>query len=71
MAGMSLNEYKSLKGVAEWEIAVANLGISDFVSSASYWRTLEKESNWSKVGYILFSRITAFDGNCRRYTLTV
>ena len=46
---MTVTEYKSLKGVAEWEIAVTLLGMCDFTASSQYWRLLEKESNWSKV----------------------
>lgn len=50
---MDLTEYKSLKGVAEWEISLCSLMLCDWAQAVPYWRAQESESNWSKVSICL------------------
>ncbi|KAG8909024.1 hypothetical protein FRB99_000127 [Tulasnella sp. 403] len=49
--GMTLTEYKSLKGVAHWEVGLCRLTLCDFAGAVTNWRAQESDANWSKAVY--------------------
>ncbi|KAI0061327.1 hypothetical protein BV25DRAFT_1805762 [Artomyces pyxidatus] len=45
------NQYRNLHHVSFWEMAVANLALWEISESLVCWRSLQKESTWSKACY--------------------
>ena len=50
-AGSEDSEFKSLQGLALWELAIARLAMWDVRGSVGSWRRLREEAGWSKSVY--------------------